>query len=151
MRKLDLYLLEDGLLGNEPKPPSSSSLPKTPPDSLGSRVPKPISKKHSGPLLAQDLSETAQVPKDSKGKAPLSSPCKRPKLFVEAKAGSGSSPFSIRPSSLDVGASTSIVRAENISLGSGESTSTDKPGVLGQVYQHCNVAYPQSTAVWRVN
>jgi hypothetical protein len=48
----DLYLLEDGLLGNEPKPPGSSSLPKTQPDSLGSRVPRPISKKHSGPLLA---------------------------------------------------------------------------------------------------
>jgi len=64
----DLYLLEDGLLGNGPKPPGSNSLPKTQPDSLGPRVPRPISKKHSGPLLAQDLSEIAQVQKIQKVK-----------------------------------------------------------------------------------
>jgi hypothetical protein len=80
----------------------------------------------------------------------LFSPCKRPKLFVEAKASSGSSPFAIRPSSLDAGASTSVVRAETKRLGSGASTSVAKLGFLGRVYQCRNVAYPQSMVVWRV-
>jgi hypothetical protein len=39
---------------------------------------------------------------------------------------------------------------ETISLGSGESTSAVKSGFLGRVYQRHNVAYLQSTAVWRV-
>jgi len=44
-----LYLLEDGLLGRGPKLPGHSFLPKTQPDSMGSKVPRPKSKKPLSP------------------------------------------------------------------------------------------------------
>jgi hypothetical protein len=104
----DLLLLEEGHLDFSQKQFASHAAPKTKQAFMGFKDTRPISK-------------SSKVAHDSKGKAPLGFPIKKPKVIVKAKTGSCLRPIPTPVFSMHVGASTSAAHQVRKAKDSGAS------------------------------